>query len=99
MFSPFSAAFYTAVISFLAGPVLYALNQFQQMHDEIFLASVAVAICTAIFVLSYVLVYSRLPSTCRKDPYLAWFSLFAFTAIVDLLLAFNISGEIHIMDW
>ena len=64
------------------------------MNEEIFLASTGVVVCGVIFYLSYKFVFSG-----NQDFYLAWFSLFAFTGTIDLLLAFNINGTIHLMDW
>jgi hypothetical protein len=34
-----------------------------------------------------------------RDPYIAWFVLFAFTCVVDLLLAIEIDFKIGVMDW
>ena len=96
---PAEAAISTALMSLLAIPILFGLNYSQSMEEEVILASVAVVVCAAIFYFSYKLVFSRLAETTRSDWYLAWFSLFAFTSIVDLLLAFNIHGDIHVMDW
>lgn len=93
--NPIFAAVYAIFISVLAVPVLYVLDEHvAHVREEIFLFAIGIVVCAAIFVLSYIFIFSRI-----DDAYVAWFTLFAFTGTIDLLLAFCIRGDIHVMDW
>ncbi len=91
-------AVYAALISFLALPVLALLNESSVVENPLYLALVGVVSLVAVFGLAFKLIYGRLPAESR-DSYIAWFTVFAFTCVVDLLLAFEIDWNIGIVSW
>ena len=92
-------AWIVLLVSLLAVPVCYGLFLLHSSHlalEEDVLFAVAVGLCLLVWLLSYVLLRLLTPAPRGADPFLALFSFFSFTCVVDLLLAFNIDGWI---DW
>lgn len=98
--TPLQATVYTAAISLLAVPTLYVLDATQAaVETETVLMLTGVVICALVAYLSYRVVFARLPPAARSDVYLPLFSLFAFTCIVDLMLALNVYGVVDCINW
>ena len=95
----YTQAITVLLVSLLAVPVCYGLYRFHtayQSIDQDLLFGVAVLICLLIWLLSYMILRSITQSHRVFDPFLAVFSFFSFTCVVDLILAFNIDKMI---DW
>jgi len=82
-----------ALLTLSAVPICFALKHLRALGDDhILVFLVGVVICTLIGGLGYSLVFVKLPPKVRRDPYLYFFTVFAFTAVVDVQLALNIDG-------
>jgi len=77
-------------ISLVAYPVCYFLNFTSTMEDSRYVFLAGVIICTAVAPLTYFLLLKGLPA--GRDVFFYIFTIFAFTSMVDLYLAFTIDG-------
>lgn len=87
--------FGVVLVSLLAVPVCFALSLTRAMEDARLVFLAGVLICTSIAVPTYVLIVRR-GAASASDVYFYVFVVFAFTAVVDLLLALAIDGR---LDW
>ena len=88
-----------ALISLLGVPVVLIVDQVSALTaSPLNIALTGVATLAAVFWLTYTVLFKHLPVHAR-DPYLAWFVLFAFTAVVDLLIAYEIDYDPKLADW
>jgi hypothetical protein len=86
--------FRTILLALLAIPTTYWFNSLKAMsnHWVIFWGSNAVLIAVVLLVCLFPPVEQS--SRARKDPFLYAFSLFSYTAIVDLCIALELNGWI-----
>lgn len=89
------------ILSVAAGvPICWGLGHVHRTHvefDEQLLFVIACLLCVGVWLLSYVVLRLVLSGRASaSDPFLALFSFFSFTCVVDLVLAFNIDGQ---LDW
>jgi hypothetical protein len=87
-----------AILSLLAVPLVYGLQTTALMNDATAVATVGVAVLVGFPLLAYSVIFRHMPAS-QYDSYMLWFSLFAFTSVVDLLLALQIDGRINWMGW
>eukprot|EP01087_Luapelamoeba_hula_P023073 TRINITY_DN842_c2_g1_i1.p1 TRINITY_DN842_c2_g1~~TRINITY_DN842_c2_g1_i1.p1 ORF type:complete len:400 (-),score=54.29 TRINITY_DN842_c2_g1_i1:304-1503(-) len=84
------------VLSCLAVPICYILNYHAATHPlQLFLIAVAILI---VMVLPYYLVV-RGVGKHASDVFFYVFAIFAFTAVVDLFIAFTVDGHISMLDF
>ena len=77
------------VVSFLSVPICYFLSYLPQMKDSLNVFLYSVGICASIAPLTYFVLIRHL-FHIKRELYFYVFTLFAFTAIADLLLALTI---------
>jgi hypothetical protein len=83
------------LLSLLAFPTIWALHQSAAVAEH------AVLFITGIVTLAIVstLMFVLIGPAARKEPYIAFFALFAFTSLVDAVLAATIHGATPLMEW
>ena len=89
----------SALLSLLGIPVVLIVDQVPALTaTPLAIGATGVAVLAGVFYLTYKLLFARLPSHAH-DAYLAWFVLFAFTSVVDLLIAIEIDFDAKVADW
>jgi hypothetical protein len=83
------------LLSLLAYPVSWLLSLTAAMDDARLVLLAGIVCCTAIAPLAYLLVVRGVPA--GRDVYFYVFTIFAFTSMVDLLLALTIDGHTHVL--
>lgn len=86
------------LLSFLAIPLLYGLNATSIVQDPTMLMIVGVAVLIGYPMLVHLIVFRNMP-TSQYDTYMLIFSLFAFTSMIDLILALTIDNRLTVFAW
>ena len=88
-----------AMASFLAIPFLYAVDAHPEViSDPVYMAVVGCVTLTAFPILVYYSIFRHMPRF-QFDVFMLFFALFAFTSMVDLMLALTIDGRSTVMKW
>jgi len=96
--TPFQVALYTALLSTLSIPTILILDGTHLVASPLFIGLVGVVVLLIVFFLTHKLVLTRLPKYAR-DPYISWFVLFAYTCIIDLVIAAEIDFKLDVVEW
>ncbi|CAF0997368.1 unnamed protein product [Didymodactylos carnosus] len=78
-------------VSLLAIPICYILSHVTQMENSFYVFLCGVVICTSVAPLTYHLLIKRILHV-KRETYFYVFTIFSFTAMVDLLLALTIDN-------
>lgn len=87
-----------AAIALLAVPFAFIQNGIGVLDaDPGFVLAFAVFTLISAGLAAYLLVFRRIPSRAGKTPYLVFFSVFAFAAVLDFLIAMTLLGYTDVM--
>jgi len=92
---PFRLPWGVVLLSLLAFPVSWGLSLTAAMDDSRLVLLAGVVFCSAVVPLAYFAVVRGVPA--GRDVYFYVFCVFAFTSMVDLILAFTIEGTTSVL--
>jgi len=96
-FDPRKVAFAVAAISLLAIPFAYVQEELMGELSQTWVLVFSLAVLLSVGVAGYLLVFRHLSVSARRDPYLFFFVIFAFAAIIDLLISLTLLGHSDLM--
>ncbi|MFK8049864.1 MAG: hypothetical protein AB8B81_15665 [Halioglobus sp.] len=96
-FDPRKVAWAVAAISLLAVPFAYVQEELMGQLSQTWVLVYSLALLLSVGVAGYFLVFRHLSASIRRDPYLFFFVIFAFAAIIDLLISLTLLGYSDLM--
>lgn len=86
-----------AAISLFAIPFAYVQEELMGQLSQTWVLVFTLVLLLCVGVAGYLLVFRHLSSSARKDPYLFFFLIFSFAAIIDLLISLTLLGYSDLM--
>ncbi len=96
-FDPRKVALAVTAISLAAIPFAYVQEEILGQLSQTWVLVFSLAVLLSVGVAGYFLVFRHLSISARRDPYLFFFVIFAFAAILDLLIALTLLGYSDLM--
>lgn len=96
-FDPRKVAVAVTAISLSAIPFAYVQAEVLGQLSQTWVLVFSLAVLLSVGVAGYLLVFRHLSMSARRDPYLFFFVIFAFAAILDFLIALTLLGYSDLM--
>lgn len=96
-FDPRTVALAVTAISLLAIPFAYVQEELMGQLNQTWILVFSAALLLSVGIAGYFLVFRHLSTSARRDPYLFFFLIFAFAAVIDLLISLTLLGYSDLM--
>lgn len=97
-FDPRKVAVAVAALALTGIPFAYFQAEVLDQLSQLWVFLFSLASLLSVGVAGYLLVFRHLSASARRDPYLFFFVIFAFAAILDLLIALTLLGYSDVMQ-